>query len=104
MDNRRKDKIRSLILEAVEEINDDLEKRVAVDRGAAAPLYGKEGVLDSLSLVSLIVAVEQAIDDEFDVAVTLADSRAMSEKSSPFRTAGSLTDYALRRLEQASEA
>ena len=47
----------------------------------------------SFWLVSFIVVVEQNIDDEFSVSLTLADERAMSQKNSPFRTLGSLIDY-----------
>ena len=41
----------------------------------------------------MVVAVEQNIEDEFDVTITLADERAMSQQTSPFRTVGTLTDY-----------
>lgn len=101
-----KDKIQSIILDVIEEINEDLGRaqKVAVDRGADAPIFGKNGALDSLSLVSLVVAVEQAINDELNVNVSLADNRAMSQKSSPFRTVGTLTDYAWRQIEQAGDA
>ena len=56
-------------------------------------IYGDNSPLDSLALVSLIVAVEQNIEDKFDISITLADERAMSLENSPFRTVGSLADY-----------
>jgi len=56
-------------------------------------IYGNDSRLDSLGLINLIVAVEQNIEDEFDVSITIADERAMSQKYSPFRTIGSLADY-----------
>lgn len=58
-------------------------------------LFGKEGLFDSLGLVALIVDVEQGIADASGVSVTLGDDRAMSQSRSPFRTVGSLADYAL---------
>lgn len=61
-------------------------------------LFGAGGVLDSLGLVHLIVLLEARLDERFGIAVTLADERALSERKSPFRTVGSLTDYALKRL------
>jgi acyl carrier protein len=57
-------------------------------------LFGSEGILDSMGLVSLVVAVEQAIDDEYGVAVALADEHALSQRHSPYRTIGTLADYA----------
>jgi acyl carrier protein len=58
------------------------------------PLFGREGILDSLALVSLVVAVEQAIEDEVGVSVSLADAKALSQRHSPYRTIGTLADYA----------
>ena len=56
-------------------------------------IYGDNSQLDSLELVSLIVAVEQNIEDEFGISITLADERAMSQENSPFRSVRSLADY-----------
>jgi acyl carrier protein len=61
-------------------------------------LYGPEGLLDSLRLVSLVLDLEQEINDRMDTAITIADSRAMSQQRSPFRSVGSLTDYIVRLL------
>ena len=56
-------------------------------------LVGKEAVIDSLGMVSLIVEIEQALELDHDVSVTLANDRAMSERNSPFRSVGVLTDH-----------
>ncbi|MCS6940775.1 MAG: hypothetical protein NZM94_15975 [Roseiflexus sp.] len=56
-------------------------------------LIGRRALLDSLGLVTLIVDLEQKIEETFDVTLTLANERAMSQKNSPFLTVGSLADY-----------
>lgn len=56
-------------------------------------LVGKQAVLDSLALVTMIVDLEQRVEEEFGIIITLTDDRAMSQRSSPFRTVGSLTAY-----------
>ncbi|MCS6880174.1 MAG: acyl carrier protein [Oscillochloridaceae bacterium] len=61
-------------------------------------LYGPEGLLDSLRLVSLVLDLEQEINARLDTAITIADSRAMSQQRSPFRSVGSLADYIVRLL------
>jgi hypothetical protein len=43
--------------------------------------------------VSLIVTTEREIEEAFGVALTLADERALSMKTSPFRSIQSLADY-----------
>lgn len=68
----------------------------ALDAGTA--LFGTNGLLDSMGLVTLIVEVEQALADRFNITMTLADDRAMSQRSSPFRSVGALADYILQNL------
>lgn len=51
-------------------------------------------VIDSLGLVEVILEVEQRLRREYGADVTLADERAMSQRHSPFRTVGTLADYA----------
>jgi acyl carrier protein len=67
--------------------------------GGDTRLIGRDGVLDSMGLVTLIVDVEQRLEEEHDIVVVLADDRAMSQKRSPFRTVGSLSDYVCHLLE-----
>ena len=62
-------------------------------------LFGKDGALDSMGLVTLIVAVEQAIEDRFDTTAALADDKAMSQAKSPYRTIASLADYAASQID-----
>jgi len=66
---------------------------VPADLGEGTCLVGEQAVLSSLGLVSLVVELEQAIEDQYGVALTLADERALSQKHSPFRSVGSLADY-----------
>jgi len=91
-------KIVEIIIAEAEAMNEELEDRIPVELGREAPLFGSEGNLDSLGLVTMVVAVEQSIEDEFDATLTLADEKAMSQKTSPFLTIGSLADYACRLL------
>lgn len=63
-------------------------------------LVGKDATLDSLGVVSLIVEVEQALEQQHDVAVTLASDKAMSAKHSPFRTIGVLADHVLETIKE----
>jgi acyl carrier protein len=87
-------KILNLIIAQAEELNEQLEINIPLELGADAPLFGgNTGILSSISLVTLIVAVEQSIEDEFETSLILADEKAMSQKNSPFLTIASLTNY-----------
>jgi acyl carrier protein len=61
-------------------------------------LFGEGGLLDSMALVSLVIAVEQALEEQHSVAVALADEKALSQRSSPYRTIGTLAAYAAQEL------
>ena len=83
-----KEKIQNIIIYEINELFDE-PRDLTID----SQLFGAGGLLDSMGLVSMIVAVEQDIEDEFDVSITIADAKAMSQKHSPFATIGSLADY-----------
>jgi len=88
------------IIDVAREMNETLSGKIDVARADEAPLFGKDGVLDSLGLVSFIVALEQAFDESLGVAITLADERAVSQRVSPFRTIGTLADYVIAQTTQ----
>lgn len=56
-------------------------------------IVGPGAVLDSIAVVSLIVDIEQRLEMDHDVSVTLASERAMSQRNSPFRNAAVLADH-----------
>ena len=92
------EKIEELLHAAVDEVNATLPADTRVEKDPDAVLFGRGGTLDSLGLVSLIVACEGRIQDSLGTAIALADDRVMSEKRSPFRTLGTLRDYIASRL------
>ena len=82
-----------------EEINSQSGRKIPLEKSEGTVLFGASDGLDSLDLVNLIIGVEEAIGDEFNTEVTLADESAMSQENSPYRTIGTLTDYILTLLE-----
>jgi acyl carrier protein len=75
--------------------------RDAVDQNGGDPasvteetvIVGPEAVIDSIGVVSLIVDIEQRLEMDHQVSVTLASDRAMSQRNSPFRTPAVLADH-----------
>ena len=96
----RKDEIIELIYGAIDVINDTW--CVNLEKSPETPLYGEQGKLDSVGLVSLIVAVEESVEEKFNTTMAIADERAMGQKKSPFRTIGTLSDYISLLLEEDS--
>ena len=93
-------KILEIIIRSAGLINSTLDDKLPIEQVEACPLYGDSSTLDSISLVTLIVYVEQGIEDQFDIPVIIANEKAMSRRSSPFLTIGTLTDYALELVEE----
>ncbi|MFQ6118805.1 MAG: hypothetical protein ACE5KE_02845 [Methanosarcinales archaeon] len=91
MVNRKK--IIKLVFSAIDEINQLCPAEERIKLSTDEILYDTKGRLDSLGLINLIVCLEEKIEDEYGVTISLADERIMDEKSNPFRTIESLVDY-----------
>jgi len=94
------ERILKLIFDAIDEANQQLPAGLQIEKSLQAALYDRTGKLDSLALVNLIVATEQRIEEEFGVAVTLADARAVSQERSPFRTVQAFARFIAERLKE----
>ena len=89
----KNERIKKVIINSIEEINQQLQKENQLEKSTNTILFGEDGKLDSLGLVNLLVIIEQNIEDELQVIITLADERAISQRNSPFRTVKTLADY-----------
>jgi acyl carrier protein len=85
--------ILTAIYRAIDWINEELPVDRRIIKAPETRLLGSQSVLDSMHLVSLILAIERDVEDTFGVRVTLADERALSMKASPFRSIEALADY-----------
>jgi acyl carrier protein len=93
-----KDDVQSLILDVVDEVREQQQMDLDTVVGSDTKLFGEGGLFDSMGLVSLVVAVEQAIAERLGQSVQLADEKALSQRSSPYRTVASLAAYAAAQL------
>ena len=93
-----KETIIETILDSINEYNDGLSKNEQISSDLDSSIYGGSSNLDSMGLVSFIVGLEQSIEDKFDQSISLADEKAMSQKSSPYQNINSLADYILKLL------
>ncbi len=56
-------------------------------------IYGPAEGINSLSLIRLIVEIEEAVLETMGKNIVLADDRSLSMKNSPFYSVGTLTEY-----------
>ena len=88
-----------LIVESILQIKDETGVAVPSRLQADTALFGTDGFLDSMALVTLVVALEQGIEERFGVSVQLADARVLSQEHSPYSTIHALAEYALLRMQ-----
>ena len=93
--------VSDLVLDAVRRINEARTPEMRLPTTADAPLFGADSPLDSLGLVSLIIDIEEALQDR-GVEISLSDEHAMSQSRSPFRSVPALVAYIQQRTSAAS--
>lgn len=86
-----KEEALGIVIGAVEQLNDELDAPIEV--GPHTKLFGADAVIDSLSLVSVIVDVEMEVSDAMGKPISLTDDQAMNQTVSPFTDPDALADY-----------
>lgn len=81
-----------ILYPAVQEAQRSIPAASALEPRSDAVLFG-DGGLDSMGLVQFIIIVEERLQDQAGVELTLASDKAMSRRSSPFQTLGTLAEY-----------
>lgn len=87
-----------LVFAAIDTVNQMSDDGQAIVKAPQTPLLGDATTVDSLVLVNLVVAIEEAIMDETGKVVTLITEDSMTQESSPFDSVQSLADYVDTRL------
>jgi len=93
-----RDRTLAIVRGAIGLINRELDYDSLRHVGEETPIFGGPDGIDSLSLVMLVVELESRVEEELGVRVVLADAAAMSAHHSPYRTAGSLANLILEKL------
>lgn len=93
-----KEKIVQVVYDAIDTLNKQLSEENQLTKSEDTVLFGEMGKLDSMGLVSLIITVEEYINDEFGKSITIANEKALSLQNSPFLTVQTLVDYTLSIL------
>ena len=88
-------RILGFLMETLEEMKKESEICEDVTISGSVPLVGDEAIVDSRSLVELLIALEEFIGDEYHADFDWSSDRAMSAKNSPFRTPQALAEFAI---------
>ncbi len=91
-------KAMDLIYSAIDEVNAQAHDQPRINKLPDTPLLGKAGSLDSLTLVNLLLEIEQQIEDRTGRKVVLVDESAMTLEENPFLTIATLAAHLERVL------
>ena len=95
-----RNKILEGIYAAIDEVNEQFPEDQNLEKSLETVLLGSSGKLESVNLVNLLVAIEENIEETFDIPISITDERAVSEKNSPFRTVETLCNFMLNLLDE----
>ena len=79
------------VYRALERLNEELDEPIEIT--PTTQLFGTDAVIDSLSLVSMIVDVEAEASEAMGMPVSLTDDRAINQEVSPFSSPQTLAAY-----------
>ena len=88
-----RDQALALVLRRLAALGRELGKPALENADASTRLFGEAAALDSIGLVTLIADLEEDIRIATGTTVTLADEKAMSRLTSPFRRVDLLAEY-----------
>ena len=94
-----KEKINKIILDSLQEFNEEADEDKLLEVSENTTLLDKQGKLDSLDLVTLIVIIESNIFNKLDKNITIVSEKAFSKKYSPFKNINTLTEFIAELLE-----
>lgn len=92
--------IQELVIKTIRDLELNVDNSILENLNVSTRLYGSNGILDSLGLVALVTDLEDAIYVKFSKSVVLADEKAMSQQTSPFRSIGSLSEYIMKVINE----
>jgi len=92
--------IERMLFEIIDETNDRLPEDEQMGKEKSTQLYGEGAALDSMELVNLVVAFEERIQSDLNVAVNLEDEKAVSPGDDPFRSIESLAAHAIMLIKE----
>lgn len=83
--------IRKSVFDAIDDVNELLSEEYKLQKSSETVLLGESGGLDSIELVNFIVAVEEHINSNLGINISLVDEIANSDGA--LRTVETFINY-----------
>jgi len=89
----RRDKCILIVQDSISHINLQLPEKLQISSDFSTVLVGPNSELDSLSLINLIVEIEERISSSFGKRIPILDKGIMSEEYGSFSTVSELIEW-----------
>ena len=93
------ERAREIVYAAIAAVNEELPGRNRIEADDLMPLAGPDGELDSLRLINLVVHVEDGIERDLGLQVSLTDSPNLFDAGGPLATAGGVIDHVMALID-----
>lgn len=90
-------RVLDVIYGCADEVNRQLASDAQLVKSPGTVLVGDDGVLDSLGLITLLVAVEEALEAKLGLHCMLLEDEIMVDPNGPYRTVDSLAQWILAK-------
>jgi acyl carrier protein len=81
------------IYAVIDETNEQLDHKQRLTKTPDTVLFGEGGKLDSLGLINFIVGLEQKVQDQARIEITLADQMLNASQDTPLHTVEALAAH-----------
>jgi len=82
-----------IIYGCIDELNRMLPSDAKLTKTTDTILVGDSGVIDSLSLINLLVSLEEALRSKLDLQCFLLDENLLVDPEGPYRSIGQLSEW-----------
>jgi acyl carrier protein len=87
------DQVIQTLYAAIDEVNEQLPDQRKLKKSPQTVLIGASSSVDSLTVVNLIVAVEQKIEEKYGVVINLAAADGLPGSENPFKDLETLVQH-----------
>jgi hypothetical protein len=97
----RSHQINKVVDDSINEINEGFFLDLKIETSPESEILG---LIDSMQVVALLVALEEKIEEYFNEQIELVDDIDMLREGGPLQTVGALKDYLNKKLFQATQS
>jgi len=88
----------AVIYECIDEVNRMLPTNSKLTKTVETVLAGDGGILDSLSLINLLVSLEEALKLKFSIECFLLDESLLIDPNGPYQSVSHLSEWITSRI------